>query len=74
MKEKPYPFRTLEKMSTEAAIYSAFCLLFALLAVLKGAEGKLIDALQLEIFSLLFLILYEHEITKRLIRKVRKNE
>ncbi len=72
MKEKPYPFRTLEKMSTEAAIYSAFCILFALLAVMKGLGGKIIEALQFEVLSLLFLVLYEHEITKSLLKKVRK--
>ena len=74
MRKKPYPFGALEKMSTEAAIYSAFCILFALLAVLQGVKGKIIEALQLEIFSLLFLILYEHEITKSLIKRVKKNE
>ena len=74
MKKKPYPFGALEKMSTEAAIYSAFCILFALLAVMHGLGGKIIKAIQLEIFSLLFLILYEHEITKSLIKRVKRSE
>jgi len=69
---KLYLFKTLKELSTEAVIYSTFCILFALFAVLQGAKGKIIEALQLEIFSLLFLILYEHEITKSLLKKVRK--
>ena len=58
-------------MSTKAAIFAAFSLLFALFAVIEGLGNRLIQALQFEVFSLLFLQLYQFEITKSTVRKVR---
>jgi len=65
------PFRALKRMSTKAAIFAAFSLLFALFAVIEGLGNRLIQALQFEVFSLLFLQLYQFEITKSTVRKVR---
>ena len=65
------PFKTLRRLSTEAAVFAAFALLFAMLAVIQALAGNLIHALQHEIFSLLFLQLYQFEITKSMVRKVK---
>ncbi len=64
------PFAYLRRISTAAASFAALALLFALLAVMEGLGNRMIQALQYEIFSLLFLQLYQHEVTKSMVRKV----
>lgn len=64
------PFASLRRMSTAAAVSAALALLFALLALMEGLGNRTIQALQYEIFSLLFLHLYQHEVTKSMLRKV----
>lgn len=59
-------------MSTEAAVFAAITLLLSTLAVMQALAGNLINAMQLEIFALLSLQLYHFEITKSMIRRVRK--
>ena len=59
-------------MSIAAAACAALALLFALLAVMEGLGNRTVQALQYEIYSLLFLQLYQHEITKSMLREVRK--
>ena len=71
---KMNPFKSLKRMSTAAAACASFSLLFAIFALIEGMAGKITQALQLEIFSLLFLVLYEHEITKTMIKRVKRNE
>ena len=66
------PFRTLRRLNPEAATFAALTMLFAFLAVMHGLAGDLISALQHEVFSLLFLQLYQFEITKNMIRKVNR--
>ncbi len=64
------PFASLRRISTAAAVFAALALLFALLAVMEGLGNRMIQALQCEVFSLLFLQLYQHEVTKSMVRKV----
>lgn len=64
------PFSSLRRMSTAASVFAAFALLFGIFAVIKAFAGNHIHALQHEIFSLLFLQLYQFEITKSMIRRV----
>ncbi len=64
------PFVSLRRMSTSAAVFAALALLFAMLAVMEGLGSRMIQALQYEIFSLLFLQLYQFEVAKSMLRKV----
>ena len=64
------PFTSLKKLSKGAAIFAALALLFALLAVMEDLGNRMIQALQYEIFSLLFLQLYQHEVARSMIRGV----
>jgi len=57
-------------MGTSAAVFAALALLFALLAVMEGLGNRMIQALQCEIFSLLFLQLYQFEVAKPMLRRV----
>ena len=64
------PFTVLRKLTLKATVFAALALLSAILAVMHGLAGDLIRAIQHEVFSLLFLQLYQFEITKNMVRKV----
>jgi len=64
------PFTALRRLTLKAALFAAAALLFGIFAVMYGLAGDLISAMQHEIFSLLFLQLYQFEITKNMVRKV----
>ncbi len=64
------PFITLRRLTLKAALFAATALLFGIFAVIYGLAGDLISAMQHETFSLLFLQLYQFEVTKSKLEKV----